>query len=262
MKRLSYLVVFLSALLLAGSGWAVPTTLTVRVRAHDAKFVGTGVGDVKVAVRDAFTGEVVASGFITGGTGNTKALMMEPKKRDTVLSDASAAGFETVLDIDAPRKLEVEVAGPLSAGAAMHREVKTTWLIPGRDIRGDGILFEFYGLIVRTTSPTQHEFAPTGQATIRAHVTPMCGCPVRPGFIWDSKNFTVTAVVEKDGSVVATVPMSYAGKIGDFTGDLTLDSPGTYKVTVLASDDKNNQGADVTTFIVVPAARLKKLAGH
>jgi len=249
-------------MVMAGSVWAAPTSLTVRVRAHDAKFVGTGVGDIEVTVRDFNSRAVLASGFITGGTGNTVVLMKEDKARDTVLSDEKSAQFVTNLDIDSPRKLLVEVDGPMSAGINSHHDSKTTWLIPGQDIVGDGLLFEEYGLMVRNYMPTQHEFVKIGSTvTIGSHVTPMCGCPVSPGFIWDANKYKVSALVEKDGKQIADLPMSYAGKISDFETTYTFAKGGTYKITTIAHDDKNNQGVDVTSYVVVPEAKIKKMSG-
>ncbi len=263
-RKLSILVLaMLTTLAMAAAAAAQPTSLTVRVRAHDAKFVGVGVGDVQVTVRDFFSREVLAGGMITGGTGDTAVMMKNPRGRDTVLSHKKGtAGLVLTLDIDTPKKLLVEIDGPMSAGSGVHHDSKTTWLIPGRDITGDGLLFEIYGLIVRNYSPTPHQFLAAGEtAVIGTHVTPMCGCPVRPDFIWDTKNYEVTAVITKNGSKVAELPLKYAGRISDFEARYTFTAPGTYKVTVIAADDKNNQGADTTSYVVIPAKKLAKIAG-
>lgn len=249
-------------MLIAAPSWAIPTSLTVRVRAHDAKFVGTGVGELQVTVRDFNSRAVLASGFISGGTGNTKILMKKPRGRNTVLSNAKSAKFTTQLNIDEPRKLLVEVDGPLSAGINAHHDVKTTWLIPGHNISGDGLLFEEYGLIVRNYHPLQHEIVKIGDTlTIGAHVTPMCGCPVRPKFLWDANKYSVKAIIEHNGRKFAEVPMHYAGSISNFEASYKFTSGGTYKVTTIASDDKNNQGIDITSYVVVPGKVYKAVSG-
>ena len=46
------------------------TQLLVRVTASDAKVVGSGVGGVKVTVREVASGRVLAEGIQEGGTGN------------------------------------------------------------------------------------------------------------------------------------------------------------------------------------------------
>ncbi len=253
----------LTALTMAATALAVPTSLTVRVKAHDAKFLGTGVGDIQVTVRDFYSREILSQGMITGGTGDTAVLMKKPRERNTVLShQKGTAGLTVTLDIDTPRKLLVEIDGPMSAGTDIHHDSKTTWLIPGQDIKGDGLLFEMYGLIVRNYRPTQHQFLRKGEtAVIGAHVTPMCGCPVRPGFLWDTKNYKVTAIITKNGKKLAELPLKYAGNISDFESSYTFSEAGTYKITVVASDDKNNQGVDTTSYVVLPAEKLAKIAG-
>lgn len=45
-------VIFGIDLLLATTAAAIPTTLTVRARAHDAKFIGSGVGVITLATDD------------------------------------------------------------------------------------------------------------------------------------------------------------------------------------------------------------------
>ncbi len=238
-------------LLPAVGAMATPTSLTVRVLAHDAKFVGSGVGDVQVTVRDFTSRAVLASGFITGETGNTKTLMFTPRDRDSKLCDESSASYTTTLDIDAPRKLLVEVDGPLSAGIDAHHASKTTWLLPGKNIDGDGLLFDSYGLIVRNYHPTPHEYTKAGiPAVIGAHVTMMCGCPVSPNTPWKSDNFTVKALIRKDGKTLVELPLNYAGRFSDFENTFTFTQPGTYQVITEASDNKNNQGVDITAYSV------------
>jgi len=250
---------------LAGTVGATPTLLTVRVKAHDAKFVGSAVGGLKVAVRDYFTGQLLATGVIEGGTGNTKVIMKEPITRGKVLSVGKAtAKFQFTFDIKEPRKLQIEVTGPMAAGLNIHKETKTTWLIPGRDITGDGILFDLYGVIVHAYLPKPHEFYPLGKkVVIGVHVTPMCGCPVRPGFpLWDANKYHVKAYVIFKGKKVAEIPLKWAGRISHFQGTFTPKAVGGYKVIVTAYDEANNQGVDVTGFVVVPPKKYHAILGR
>ena len=232
---------------------AIPTSLTVRVLAHDAKFVGSGVGDVQVTVHDFVNHEIIASGFVTGETGDTKNLMDTPHDRNSKLANKASASYTATLDIDTPRKLLVEIDGPLSAGIDAHHGSMTTWLIPGNNIDGDGLLFEMYGLIVRNYHPTPHEFVKVGKSVIiGTHVTPMCGCPVAPDSLWKTATFTIKALIVKDGKKVADLPLKYAGRMSDFENSYTFKEPGTYRIITLATDDKNNQGVDTTSYAVVP----------
>ncbi len=242
---------------------AVPTKLVVRVKANDAKFVGTGVGGLKVAVKDAFTGRILATGSVEGGTGNTKVLLREPITRGKVLSKGGAAKAEFVFDIDRPVKLEIEVLGPLGAGLNIHREVKTTWLIPGRDIAGDGILFNLYGLIVHPYSPKPHEFYKVGdRVKIGAHVTPMCGCPVGPKCLWDASTYRVSAVIYYKGRKIKEIPLKWASRISHFEGYFTPRKKGTYKIFIIASDNRNNQGVAITSAVVVPEKLYRRILGR
>ncbi len=51
------------------------TQLLVRVTASEAKIVGSGVGGVRVIVREAASGRLLAEGVQAGGTGNTRTIM-------------------------------------------------------------------------------------------------------------------------------------------------------------------------------------------
>ena len=54
---------------------AEPTDIIIRVLAKDAKFIGMETGGAKVILRDADTGEILAQGVTSGGTGNTPKIM-------------------------------------------------------------------------------------------------------------------------------------------------------------------------------------------
>ena len=54
---------------------AEPTDIVVRVLSKDAKFIGTSMGGMRVTLRDAHTGEILATGLTQGGTGDTKRLI-------------------------------------------------------------------------------------------------------------------------------------------------------------------------------------------
>ncbi len=258
LKRSIVLATFM-VFMFASLVFAVPTKLTVRVRAHDAKFVGSGVGGVKVVIKDFFTGDVLSEGSIEGGTGNTKKLMFAPVKRGETISDKYTASFVTSLDINEPRKLLIEVMGPLTAGVDMHRETKTIWLLPGRDIVGDGVVFDFYGLIVQAYSPVPHSIEKAGDTiTIGAHVSPMCGCPIGKNRIWNYKNYSVSATIYHGGKRIGEIPLEFTGKIGNFEGSFRLSKPGAYKIVISAYDNQNNQGADITSAVALPEKVFKK----
>ena len=77
----------LALLIAPGIAVAEPTDITVRVLAKDSKFVGTSMGGMRIILRDAHTGEVLATGVTKGGTGNTELLMHENRGRRAQLAD-------------------------------------------------------------------------------------------------------------------------------------------------------------------------------
>lgn len=252
MKLATRVVACLGVLFISLPAFAVPTRLTVRARANDAKFVGTAVGGLEVAIKDFYTGRILATGTITGGTGDTRLLMKEPRMRGRHIATPDAAGYTATLDIDRPVKVQIELSGPMSAGGGIHRESKTVWLIPGRDMTGDGVVFNLYGLIVAPYTPVPHEMYKLGD-TIRvaAHVSPMCGCPIRPGSLWDAKDYTVEATVLKGGKRIAELPMGYAGKVGDFAADFVAAATGEYQFVITAADKRNDTGVAVRGAVVM-----------
>ncbi len=156
MRKLLFGILFTGILFTAVSE-AVPTKVIVRAKAKDAKFIGTSMGGALVILRDSDTGEVLAKGFTVGGTGNTKRIMMEPVKRGTQLSDERTARFETTVDIDEPRFVTVEVYGPYAQKQSLIKSTTQVWLIPGKDIVGDGIVVEMPGFVVDVMTPQAHE---------------------------------------------------------------------------------------------------------
>jgi hypothetical protein len=47
--------------------------------------------------------------------------------------------------------------------------------------------------------------------TIAAKVTIICGCPVQPAGVWDSKKFEIAALIKKDGRSAGVLSLKYAG---------------------------------------------------
>lgn len=61
---------------------ALQTTVTVRVISQDAKFIGTGMGGIRVTLRNAETREILDRGLIEGSTGDTPSLMLAASAND------------------------------------------------------------------------------------------------------------------------------------------------------------------------------------
>ena len=252
MKRCLLLLLILSLiipeLLIAQ---AQPTVLVVRTRAKDAKFIGSTMGGARITVRDADTGELLAKGFTKGSTGNTKRLMQTPESRDMRLSTPDAAKFETILSLSEPRLVTIEATVPYLQRQSQITASTQVWMIPGKDIDGDGIIMEIPGFSVDLLQPQAHRYTDNPEIAIRANVVMMCGCTTTPGGLWDSSGYEISAIVRRGDEVVATVPLSYAGEPSTYEASYTPESAGAYEVVVYAYDpDTGNTGVDKTSVII------------
>ena len=232
---------------------AEQTEITVRVLAKDSKFVGTSMGGMRIILRDAHTGEILATGLTQGGTGNTKLIMHEDRGRRAQLADKSAAKFTATLDLDEPRLIEAEAYGPLGQPQAATRVLSTQWVVPGRGISGgDGWVLDLPGLVVDVLAPPAHIRLPaeTTEVVLRANVVMMCGCPIEPKGLWDADKLEVKAIVKRNGERIAQLDLAYAGETSQFATKVPVEAPGDYEVIVFAHDPRNgNTGIDRTTFI-------------
>ncbi len=176
MQAKSMLLV-LSILLIAGtSALAIPTQITVRVKTKDAKFLGTSMGGALITIKDVHTGELLAKGYTSGGTGNTERIMKTPIVRGLSLSDETAAKFTTSIDLDEPRLIEVTAYGPMANLQAANRISATQWVVPGKHImEGDGWTLELPGFVVDVLTPPAHMMRKgvPQTITIEANVTMM-----------------------------------------------------------------------------------------
>lgn len=147
-----------------GVAEAVPTKLVVRAKSKDAKFIGTSMGGAKIVIKDSETGKVLSEGLTAGGTGNTQKIMIEPKTRFGHIAEG-AAGFETSIDINEPRLITIEVAAPYGMKPDLITSTTQIWLIPGKDIAGEGVIIEVPGFSVTASAGGEVELA-GGQAVI------------------------------------------------------------------------------------------------
>lgn len=251
--RAFVIILSLAALTAPAIASAEQTEITVRVLAKDSKFVGTSMGGMRIILRDAHTGEILATGVTQGGTGNTKLIMHEDRGRRAQLADESAAKFTATLDLDEPRLIEAEAYGPLGQPQAATRVLSTQWVVPGRGISGgDGWVLDLPGLVVDVLAPPAHIRLPpkTTVVDLRANVVMMCGCPIEPRGLWDADKLEVKAIVNRNGERVADLDLAYAGETSQFATKVPVDAPGDYEVIVYAHDPSNgNTGLDRTTFI-------------
>ena len=231
------------------------TTLIVRARAKGAKFIGSSMGGAMVVVREKETGKILASGLTEGGTGDTDLLMKKPHSMGMKLSTDGTAKFETTLQLKEPVLAEVEVKGPMAQQQSSVISSTEIWLIPGKNINGDGLIIQVPGFVVDILGPHAHKFVQMKGAStsvpIRASVVMMCGCPTSEGGLWDSSQYEIKALIQKNGETVDTVPLKYTGEMSTYQGMFKPASPGAYEIMVYAYDPNNgNTGLDKTTVVV------------
>lgn len=151
MKKVFILLILFAGLLSYGISEAVQTKLVVRAKSKDAKFIGTKMG-AWVVITDTETGKVLVEGLTSGGTGNTQKIMIDPKTRFGHITEG-AAKFETSIDIDEPTLITVDVEAPYIHKDNTTKSSTQIWLIPGRDIVGEGLVVEVPGFSVNAAAP-------------------------------------------------------------------------------------------------------------
>lgn len=247
LKNLLFFFVFIFGI----HSWAQETKIMVRVKAKDAKFIGTSIGGAQVLIKDSNTGTILAEGFTHGSTGNTDVIMSQPHQRRENLSDKETSGFLAKLDVKEPTFVTIEANGPINAKQAQAKSSIQLWVIPERDILGDGVVLEIPGFIVDILTPQRHQiFSKDSAVKIKANVVMMCGCPITPGGIWNADDYEVKAIISKEGKKIEEINMNYAGEPNTFSGEFKGKS-GFYEVLVFTYDENTgNTGVDKTNIII------------
>lgn len=252
-KKFSFLLV---ALLFIGHLFATPTQLTIRVRARDAKFIGTGIGGALVLVKNNLTGELLAKGTTTGSSGDTKLLLQTPLLRGQSLTDDKTAKYVATLDIGEPVLVDVEVIAPVSRRASAIKGSVQLWLIPGKDILGDGIIIELPGYVLDILQPNTHQIfgldtLQNNTLNFKVSLTMLCGCPISKGGVWNSDNIEIKAILKKESTEIAIYDLHKLNGNNLYEGDVKIEGKGNYELLVYAFSPKdNNTGVDKINFVV------------
>ena len=219
------------------------TQLLVRVTANDAKIVGSGVGGVRVTVREVASGRLLAEGIQEGGTGNTQTIMFAKERGGTVYDTDGAAGFLAELSIDEPSVVEIVAEGPLGTPHALRRSTKTMLVLPGQHVLGEGVILELQGFTVQLETPGNDRVERGTPYEVRGKVTMMCGCPTEPGGMWDSDDYQILLRASQGGRMLAEWPMVFAGETSWYVTEVTLDVTGEVDLLMIAMDaSKGNFG--------------------
>ena len=226
---------------------AEDTRVMVRAKAVDAKFIGTSVGGIRVVVEDAETDEILDEGWINGDTGNTDTLIKNPVKRGEPLTDNTTAGYLAEVDIEAPRLLRFKLIGPYGFRQSLQEATVTSWVIPGKDILGDGIVVTMPGFIVDAWT----QVLEGGKVEFYTKASLLCGCPITKDGHWKPDNYEAMAILMQDDEKIAEVPLSFTGPTGMFSGKTDISRSGHYKAIVyLVDQTTGNVGVDRTMFEV------------
>lgn len=242
-------------LLLVNQSYGKETHIVIRAKAKDAKFIGSSIGGAYVMVKSKMTGEIMAQGKTEGSTGNTDLIMNTPWKRGVSLTDESTAKFLATIDIDEPTFVTIEVQSPISNKQAMVQASTEIWLIPGKDILGDGIVVEIPGFVLDILEPRTHQYVSLASVadktfTVQANLVMMCGCTISKGGIWDSERIEVSAIIKRNGDHFLDVPLGLVSE-NLFETSFKVENPGQYEVVVYAYDEMTgNTGVDKVNFII------------
>ncbi|MBZ9631303.1 hypothetical protein LB465_10980 [Salegentibacter sp. LM13S] len=249
--RFSILSLFCAFLFGFGSLLAQETSVMVRALAKDAKFIGSSIGGAKIIIRNAETGEILDQGVTSGSTGNTKLILQTPKARYDKLTDENTAGFEAKLNIEEPTFIGVEAHAPINKKQAKVISSTQLWVIPGKDITGDGVVLEVPGFVVDILSPQTHErIKASEEVSLKANIVMMCGCPVTEDGIWDANQYEVKAIISSEEKESREITLKPTEKPSTFAAETNLEK-GYYAITIYAFDPvTGNTGVDKTNIII------------
>lgn len=238
---------------------AAATEVRVHVIARGGRYVGDDIGGALVTVRDAHTGEFLASGLTRGGSGVPDLMTLE-RARTTPLPTESASVFTTTLRLAEPRLVEIEAVGPPAAQGAENRVTSTEWILPQTFApEGNRFTLEIAGLNVDVLSPPTHflpQRKPPMTIPVRANVTMMCGCPISPMTDWKPEDFRVVMVVKRPDGKQDVADLKFDANAPDgapsqFVTEYEATLPGIYEATVMAHQKGfGNSGSDRVTWIL------------
>lgn len=252
MKAFLFTLAFLISNLIAS---ATETKIMIRAKARDAKFIGSSLGGAYVIVRNKVNQQILAEGKTTGSTGNTDLIMKGAKTRGASITDAQTGGFLAKIEIDEPTFVSIEVVSPFNLKQAQARVSTELWLIPGKDILGEGIILEIPGYIIDILKPRTHQYIALNDIKdkpflFQANIVMMCGCVIEKGGVWNADEIEVKGILKKDGKYVKDIKMSLIST-NLFEGSELIDSQGNYELTLYAYHEKTgNTGVDKVNYVI------------
>ncbi len=233
------------------------TKISVRVLAFGGKFIGSHVGFAKVDIYDSDPSTPLASGLTnaglvanTDGSGVTALIMDQPYPWGFPVRSDQATEFIAEIPLTAPTILTfvaTSVADPRISASF------TRLVMPNLPLtEAMAVVLVLPGLLTGLTQPTPGASIVAATSTpIMAQVRMMCGCLI-DNLFWPAGNFNVQAVISGVGNP-ETVTMSYAGQPSFFSAAYTFPSPGTYEISIVATEMNGNLGSTEPVSIEVTA---------
>jgi len=241
------------------AGEAKTTEVLVRVVAHGAMVLGDEVGGARITITDVATGQILASGLQRGETGDQNQIMRTPHlMEEPQYSSRPSASYRTTLQLDRPTLVEIAAQGPLGYPGAMQRASQTVLLIPGQDMKHDGIVLQLYGFIVQIEEPAAGTaLIAKEDVKLKASVRTLSGSLVRPHGDWDSRKIHIYGEVVIGQRVVERLQMFYTGEKSSFEAPFFVPQPaeapdGITLRVVVADEGRNNFGLGEAKFPVLP----------
>ncbi|MDY8137682.1 hypothetical protein [Aquimarina sp. 2201CG5-10] len=234
---------------------ATETKIIVRAKAKDAKFIGSSLGGAYVIIRNKVNQQILAEGKTSGSTGNTNLIMKVPRERGNSIVDEKTAKFLATIDISEPTFISIEVVSPFNNKQAQTISSTELWLIPGKDILGEGIVLEIPGFIIDILKPRTHHYIALDKVknepfNIQANMVMMCGCTINKGGLWNSDDIEVKGILKRNGESFKEIDMSLSST-NLFEGNVNITTPGNYELIVYAYDSKSgNTGVDKVNYII------------
>lgn len=222
------------------------TTISVRVLALGGKFIGSHVGFAKVEIYGDDPGTPLASGLTnedlvenTDGSGVTALIMDQPYPWGFPVRADLATEFTAEIPLTEPTVLTfvaTSVADPRISASF------TRLVMPNMPLTGAmAVVMVLPGLLTGLTQPAAGASIVAGTATtITAQVRMMCGCLI-DNLFWPAGNFNVQAVISGVGDP-QTLTMNYSGTPSFFSATYTFPSPGSYEISIMATEMNGNLG--------------------
>ena len=108
------IVLVLLVFFIATYTFGTDTKIIVRVKAKDAKFIGSSLGGAYIIIRNSLNQQILAEGKTSGAAGNTNLIMITPIVRGNSIVDDQTAKFFATINIEEPIFVTIEELSPIN----------------------------------------------------------------------------------------------------------------------------------------------------